>query len=130
MEKIAKTVLYCEILPAAQAVLQTRMDEGNLAKGIILDDVKKIDVEQINSLGCELITAGFPCPDLSAAGLGKGFGGSRSSLFRQIIRISEASCVKILLLENVYGLLSSKQVDEVLFRLSIHRRGGGEGGSS
>jgi DNA (cytosine-5)-methyltransferase 1 len=59
-----------------------------------------------------LITASFPCQDLSLAGNRKGLAGERSGLFHEFIRIltelqQEHRAPKIVLLENVSGLLTS-----------------------
>ena len=124
MAPIARDVLFCEILPEARRVLEARMRDGSLDKGIIVDDVCSIALETIQSLGVHLTKAGFPCPDLSVAGFGKGFNGSRSFLFREVVRISAAPCVRILLLENVFGFLSSNQraaFEEVIRSLTTLR---------
>jgi DNA (cytosine-5)-methyltransferase 1 len=55
--------------------------------------------------GCDFITAGFPCQDISAAGLGKGLDGERSGLFYEVIRILTEVQPKYVLLENVAALL-------------------------
>ena len=56
----------------------------------------------------ESITAGFPCQDLSVAGLRKGLAGSRSGLFWEIIRLVDETQPRYLIIENVAGLLSSQ----------------------
>ncbi len=68
-------------------------------------DIQKLNVGELESV--DLITAGFPCQDLSIAGKRKGLKGERSGLFWEIIRIAAALQPKWLLLENVPGLLSS-----------------------
>lgn len=68
-----------------------------------LGDVTKIEA-------CEpvdIITAGFPCQDLSVAGKRKGLVGERSGLFWEIVRLASRIRPRWLLLENVPGLLSS-----------------------
>ena len=55
----------------------------------------------------DIITFGFPCQDLSIAGKRKGFGGHRSSLFHEAIRIINAVRPKYFIFENVKGLYSS-----------------------
>ena len=51
--------------------------------------------------------AGWPCQDLSVAGLRKGLAGERSGLFWEVIRFAERLRPRWLLLENVPGLLSA-----------------------
>lgn len=57
----------------------------------------------------ELICGGFPCQDLSVAGKRAGFDGERSSLWFEFERIIDEMQPKWVVIENVPGLLSSKQ---------------------
>jgi DNA (cytosine-5)-methyltransferase 1 len=79
----------------------------------LFDDVKEVTGEQLRATGFiperGIITGGFPCQDLSVAGFRKGLAGQRSGLFYEIIRLVDELKPKILVLENVPGLLSSKQ---------------------
>lgn len=72
------------------------------------DDITTVRPEDLPP--CDLITAGFPCQDISIAGRGGGLSGSRSSLFFEIIRIIQGkeNCDKPrwIVLENVKNLLS------------------------
>jgi DNA (cytosine-5)-methyltransferase 1 len=54
-----------------------------------------------------VITAGFPCQDLSVAGKRAGLKGNRSGLFWQVARITNGLRPDFLVWENVPGLLSS-----------------------
>lgn len=54
----------------------------------------------------DIITAGFPCQDISVAGSQAGLDGDRSGLFFEIIRIVRAIRPRYLLLENVAALLT------------------------
>ena len=58
---------------------------------------------------CDVITGGFPCQPWSVAKThGKrGLDDDRSDLFKEILRIAEVKKPKVLLLENVPGILSS-----------------------
>ena len=59
--------------------------------------------------GAEFVKAGFPCPDFSSAGSGKGLAGRRSGMFWQVIRLVRgAKTVRGVLLENVANLLAKK----------------------
>lgn len=79
----------------------------------LFDDVKEVSGEQLRSAGFiperGIITGGFPCQDLSIAGLRKGLAGERSGLFHQIIRLVDELEPKFIVLENVPGLLSSQR---------------------
>lgn len=72
------------------------------------DDITTVRPEELPQ--CDLITAGFPCQDISISGRGRGLSGSRSSLFFEIIRIIKGKkCEdrpKWVVLENVKNLLS------------------------
>lgn len=56
---------------------------------------------------CDIVCGGFPCQDLSIAGLRKGFAGERSSLFFEMIRIVYELRPMYVVWENVPGLFSS-----------------------
>jgi len=55
-----------------------------------------------------LICGGFPCQDLSVAGLRAGLAGKRSGLWHEFRRIIAAATPRWVLIENVPGLLSSQ----------------------
>jgi DNA (cytosine-5)-methyltransferase 1 len=78
----------------------------------LFSDIKDVTGEQLRATGFiperGIITAGFPCQDLSIAGLRKGLDGSRSGLFWEIIRLVDETQPRYLIIENVAGLLSSQ----------------------
>ncbi len=92
-----QTMLLCENDPSAQAVLRARFPQVDLVD----------DVRQLRELpkGTNMITAGFPCQDLSQAGDTRGIKGSRSGLVGEVFRLLEAHDVPWLLLENVPFML-------------------------
>lgn len=92
-----ETVLLCENEPGAMEVLRTRFP------GVDLHG----DVCKLEELPPEvsLVTAGFPCQDLSQAGKTAGIEGSRSGLVGQVFRLVEQRPVRWLLLENVPFML-------------------------
>lgn len=55
--------------------------------------------------GCDLICGGFPCQDISYAGLGAGIDGERSGLWSEYIRIVRVLRPRFVLVENVAALL-------------------------
>jgi DNA (cytosine-5)-methyltransferase 1 len=75
--------------------------------------VKEVTGEQLRATGFiperGIIAGGFPCQDLSIAGLRRGLDGSRSGLFHEIIRLTDELKPQFLILENVGGLLSSQR---------------------
>ena len=102
-----KVVAAVEIDKKCREVLALQFPKTKL-----FDDVKGVTGEQLRAAGFVpergIITAGFPCQDLSIAGLRKGLAGSRSGLFWEIIRIIDETHAEQIILENVAGLLSSQ----------------------
>jgi DNA (cytosine-5)-methyltransferase 1 len=92
-----ETALLCENDPGALAVLGARFPDTPLEK----------DVRLLGSLPSEieLLTAGFPCQDLSQAGMTRGIDGSRSGLIGEVFRLLRRRPVPWLLLENVPFML-------------------------
>lgn len=94
-----RTIAYCEQDRYAQSVLLSRMSEGKLHKAPIWDDVQTLSGEMLPPI--DIIFGGFPCQDISVAGLGKGLGGERSGLFYEIIRLTKETRAPFVFLENV-----------------------------
>lgn len=92
-----ETLLLCENDPAARAVLERRFADVPLPE----------DVTRLGSLPPEtdLVTAGFPCKDLSQAGQTNGISGKQSGLVSHVFRILAASKVPWVLIENVPFML-------------------------
>jgi DNA (cytosine-5)-methyltransferase 1 len=90
-------ILLCEIEEGAKAVLEARFPGVPVAS----------DVTTMKTLpkGTDLVTAGFPCQDLSQAGATRGIGGNQSSLVDHVFRLIQHSDVPWLLLENVPFML-------------------------
>lgn len=103
-----KVTAAVEIDKKCRAVLAKHFPETKL-----FDDVKEVTGEQLRATGFiperGIIAGGFPCQDLSIAGLRKGLGGERSGLFHEIIRLTDELKPQFLILENVAGLLSSQR---------------------
>lgn len=78
------TILLCENDPAATKVLQHHA-ERHFPGANFHPDVT--DLEDIGD--ADVLTAGFPCQDLSQAGRTKGLNGEKSSLVAHVFRILE-----------------------------------------
>jgi len=68
------------------------------------------DIKEFNGYewrGVDIITGGFPCQDLSVAGRREGIAGARSSLFFEMCRVVEEAQPRLVIWENVPGLLSA-----------------------
>lgn len=91
-------VLNCEVWEPAQAVLAERFP----------NTPNSPDVRRLKSLprSVELLTAGFPCQDLSQAGMTAGIGGSKSGLVDHVFRLLDRTKVPVVVLENVSFMLS------------------------
>jgi DNA (cytosine-5)-methyltransferase 1 len=70
--------------------------------GEVAGDITKIKEEEIP--GHDLLLAGFPCQSFSQAGLKKGFGDTRGTMFFEVARILAHHKPNYFLLENVKGL--------------------------
>lgn len=70
----------------------------------IWEDATKIKPEELPDI--DIICAGFPCQTFSIAGNRLGFEESRGTLFFEIARIAKQKRPRLLLLENVKGLLN------------------------
>jgi DNA (cytosine-5)-methyltransferase 1 len=70
-------------------------------------DIREVRAEDIPDH--DLLTAGFPCQSFSIAGKRGGFEDTRGTLFFEIARIAKQKQPRLLLLENVKGLLSHDQ---------------------
>lgn len=92
-----ETALLCEIWEPARAVLAAKMPETPC----------KRDIRKLKSLpsDVELLVGGFPCQDLSQAGLTAGIEGSRSGLVGEVFRLLDQRRVPWVVLENVSFML-------------------------
>ena len=77
-------------------------------KELYEEDIRNVKSESIPEF--EMLVGGFPCQSFSIAGNRKGMSGEdiRGTLFYEIYRIARDRQPKLLLLENVPGLLSSR----------------------
>ncbi len=92
-----ETSLLCEIWEPARAVLAARMP----------DVPCKADICTLKALPkeVELLVGGFPCQDLSQAGLTAGISGTRSGLVGEVFRLLDKRRIPWVVLENVSFML-------------------------
>lgn len=113
------TVAFCDTDKACHKVLAKHWPATP-----IFPDIRELTAADIKPLcpnGLSLVTAGFPCQDLSVAGKQAGYDGERSVLFYEIIRLARELRPKFLLLENVRNLLSHQNGEtfqETLFQIA------------
>ncbi len=94
----AEAVLFAENWTPATEVLRQRFP-----------DVPNVgDVRSLTSLPADLdiLTAGFPCQDLSQAGRTAGIDGARSGLVGEVFRLLDTARPRFVVLENVSFMLS------------------------
>jgi DNA (cytosine-5)-methyltransferase 1 len=96
-----ETSLLCEIWAPARAVLASRM------AGVECRE----DVRELTGLPADvdLLVGGFPCQDLSQAGMTAGIGGARSGLVGHVFRLLDERRVPWVVLENVSFMLHLEQ---------------------
>lgn len=100
-----ETLFQCEIDKYCQSVLRKHWPEVCLH-----DDISTIDPSRLPE--ADVWVGGFPCQDVSVArGRAERLGlhGERSGLFYEFARLIEQKRPKVVLLENVAGLLNSNQ---------------------
>ena len=100
-----KTLWMAEKEPFCQAVLRTQFPDAEL-----FGDVSYVTSKSARAV--DVLSAGFPCQDLSVAGKRAGLEGARSGLFWEVCRvlrefIAAGKPIKWFVLENVPGLFSS-----------------------
>jgi DNA (cytosine-5)-methyltransferase 1 len=81
-----RTVCAVEIDPYCREVLLARQREGHLESFPIWDDVTTFDGKPWAG-AIDVISGGFPCQDISAAGKGAGIEGEKSGLWVEFARI-------------------------------------------
>jgi DNA (cytosine-5)-methyltransferase 1 len=97
----------------------SRILQRHFPKAKRYGDITKINPADLEKV--DVITAGFPCQDLSVAGKRKGLQGERSGLFFELKRIVAGVRPAWIVVENVPGLFSSNRGRDfglVLFHLA------------
>lgn len=113
------TVAFCDTDKACHKVLAKHWPSTPIFPDIC--ELTAADIKPLCPNGLSVITAGFPCQDLSIAGKQAGYDGERSVLFYEIIRLARELRPKFLLLENVRNLLSHQNGEtfqETLFQIA------------
>ena len=97
-----QSVYMCEKKAFCRTILKKHWGEVPCAEDI--NDVKTSEIPE-----AEIWSGGFPCQDLSLARMGAraGLNGSQSGLFYRFAEILGERLPKVVVLENVHGLLTS-----------------------
>ncbi len=107
-----RTVCAVEIEPYCRERLMQRQDEGHLPAFPIWDDVRTFDGKPWSGI-VDVVTGGFPCQDISAAGKGAGITGERSGLWKEMARIIGEVRPRFAFVENS-PMLTSRGLGVVL----------------
>jgi DNA (cytosine-5)-methyltransferase 1 len=97
-----ETVAFCEIEAYPRAVLKKHWP-----KVPCYEDVRTLTADTLarDGIAVDVICGGFPCQDISRAGLGAGLAGERSGLWGEFSRIIGEIRPEYAILENVAALL-------------------------
>ena len=107
-----KTICAVEWEPYPTSVLITRQNEGILAPFPIWDDVCTFDGRPWRGR-VDVVSGGFPCQDISAAGKGAGIDGARSGMWSHMARIVREVGPRFVFVENS-PMLTSRGLGRVL----------------
>jgi DNA (cytosine-5)-methyltransferase 1 len=94
-----RTVAAVEIADYPRRVLLQRQADGILPRFPIWDDVCTFDGKPWRGK-VDVVTGGFPCQDISAAGKGAGIEGERSGLWKEMARIIGEVRPRFVFVEN------------------------------
>ena len=105
--ELASPVAYCDNSVDAQNILKARILDERLPNAPILTDVRKITPDMLKT-NVDIITAGFPCQDVSRVGVNlaarsgsSGLLKDRSGLILEVIRLTRELRPALVFLENV-----------------------------
>jgi len=107
-----RTVCAVELEPYPASVLVARQNDGLLPAFPIWDDVCTFDGKPWRGI-VDVVSGGFPCQDISAAGGGAGITGSRSGLWKEMARIIGEVRPRYAFVENS-PMLASRGLGTVL----------------
>jgi DNA (cytosine-5)-methyltransferase 1 len=120
-----RTVCAVEIEDYPRRVLLQRQSDGILPRFPVWDDVTTFDGKPWRGK-VDVISGGFPCQDISVAGLGAGIAGLRSGLWKHFARIIGEVQPHYVFIENSPNLRNKglEVVLEDLWRLGYDARWG------
>jgi DNA (cytosine-5)-methyltransferase 1 len=107
-----RTVCAVEWEPYPASVLLARQNDGMLPPFPVWDDVQTFDGRPWRGI-VDVVSGGFPCQDISAAGKGAGIDGERSGMWREMARIIHEVRPRFVFVENS-PMLTSRGLGTVL----------------
>jgi len=111
-----RTVCAVEWEAYPASVLLARQNDGILPPFPIWDDVQTFDGKPWRGI-VDVVSGGFPCQDISAAGKGAGIDGERSGMWKEMARIISEVRPQYVFVENS-PMLTSRGLGTVLGDLS------------
>jgi hypothetical protein len=105
-----QTIAYCEQDVNCQKVLLSNMVNQRIDKAPIHCNIETLHASNLPQFPT-MVTAGFPCQDISKANLnGQGLLGTRSKLLEHVFRLIDecGPSVKIIYFENVSNILNNE----------------------
>jgi len=102
LEATKPPVLFCESDPAAASVLKALHPSIEVFP----------DVQTLVPPVVDVVAGGWPCQDLSVAGLQAGLSGLRSSLLLDMLRVAQVASAHTIVAENVTNLLKMRNGKE------------------
>jgi len=107
-----RTVCAVEWEPYPASVLCARQNDGVLSPFPVWNDVQTFDGKPWRGI-VDVVSGGFPCQDISAAGKGAGIDGARSGMWREMARIIHEVRPRYAFVENS-PMLTSRGLGTVL----------------
>jgi len=107
-----RTVCAVEWEPYPASVLVARQNDGLLPPFPVWDDVQTFDGRPWRGI-VDVVSGGFPCQDISAAGRGEGIDGERSGMWREMARVIHEVGPRFVFVENS-PMLTSRGLGVVL----------------
>ena len=111
-----RTVCAVEWEPYPASVLAARQNDGLLSPFPIWDDVQTFDGKPWRGI-VDVVSGGFPCQDISAAGKGAGIDGERSGMWKHMARVVGEVRPRYVFVENS-PMLITRGLDRILGDLS------------
>ncbi len=102
------TVAFCEIEPYCRAVLKKHWPDVPC-----YEDIREL---RLPKGFADVVCGGFPCQDISSAGLKAGITGARSGLWSQMLRVISEVRPRFAVIENV-SVLRTRGLEQVLQQL-------------
>jgi len=107
-----RTVCAVEWEPYPASVLVARQNDGLLPPFPIWDDIQTFDGKPWRGI-VDVVSGGFPCQDISAAGRGAGIDGERSGMWKHMARVVGEVRPKFVFVENS-PMLVTRGLERVL----------------